>query len=90
MLSPTTPLPFEHAENRAATFGIGLLCCAAFTESLNVLEIMKDESLQVSRAYRASDTAKQKAGHKAELKALIAERQNLLTILLSHPIETGV
>ena len=89
MQSPITPLPFEGAHMRAQSFAIGLICCAAFTESLKVLETMKEESLQVSRAYRSSK-GNIREGHKDELISLIGDRRNLLTILLSHPIETGV
>ena len=90
MQSRTPLTPFEAAQMRAYTFSINVIGSMAFSETLKHLETIKEESLQCSRAYRAADTAKLKAGHKAELKALIAERRNLLDILLSHPIETGV
>lgn len=89
MLSDNTLTPFELSQMRAQTFAISLLCCTVFTESLKVLEVMKDESQQVSRSYRASE-GDIREGHKVELTALIDERKNLLTTLLSHPIETGV
>ena len=89
MQSRTTPLPFEAAQMRAYTFSINVIGSMAFSESLKVLQTLKEESLQVSRAYRGSE-GDIREGHKTELKALIAERRNLLDILLSHPIETGV
>jgi cellobiose-specific phosphotransferase system component IIA len=81
--------PFESAQMRAITFSINVIGSMAFKETLKALETIKEESLQVHRAYRASE-GDIREGHKAELKALIAERRNLLTMLLSHPIETGV
>ena len=89
MQSRTPLTPFEAAQMRAYTFSISVIGSMAFSETLKALETIKEESLQVSRAYRASE-GDIREGHKAELKALIAERRNLLDILLSHPIETGV
>jgi len=89
MQSRITPLPFEVAQMQALTFSINLIGSMAFSETLKALETIKEESLQVLGAYRASE-GDIREGHKTELKALIAERRNLLDILLSHPIETGV
>ena len=89
MQSQHPPTPFEAAQMRAYTFSISVIGSMAFSESLKTLETIKEESLESLRAYRASE-GDIREGHKAELKALIAERRNLLTMLLSHPIETGV
>ena len=89
MQSRITLTPFEEAQTQALTFSINLIGSMAFSETLKALETIKEESLQVHRAYRASE-GDIREGHKTELKALIAERRNLLDILLSHPIETGV
>jgi len=89
MQSRTPLTPFEAAQMRAYTFSISVIGSMAFSETLKALETIKEESLQVLGAYRASE-GDIREGHKTELKALIAERRNLLDILLSHPIETGV
>ena len=81
--------PFEAAQTRALTFSISLIGSMAFSETLKHLETIKEESLQVHRAYRASE-GDIREGHKTELKALIAERRNLLDMLLSNPVITGV
>ena len=81
--------PFEQAQRRAYTFSINTIGSMAFSETLKHLDTIKEESLESLRAYRGSE-GDIRAGHKTELKALIAERRNLLTMLLSHPIETGV
>ncbi len=89
MQSRTPLTPFEAAQMRAYTFSISVIGSMAFSETLKALDTIKEESLQVLGAYRGSE-GDIREGHKTELKALIAERRNLLDILLSHPIETGV
>ena len=89
MQSRITLTPFEEAQTQALTFSINLIGSMAFSETLKTLDTIKEESLQVLGAYRGSE-GDIREGHKTELKALITERRNLLDILLSHPIETGV
>ena len=89
MQSRITLTPFEEAQTQALTFSINLIGSMAFSETLKTLDTIKEESLQVLGAYRGSE-GDIREGHKTALKALITERRNLLDILLSHPIETGV
>jgi len=78
--------PFELAENRASTFAINLICNAAITETLKVLDTMNLEGRELLVSFKASEGDK-----KEELKTAISNHiqdfKFLFETVMSHPIE---